>query len=142
MSDACVLDTYPWLHVIEDSGRIPRAAGRLIGVGVTLHVPAICMWEVAMLLDRGRVHLTDPRMTCERWLHTALAHPCELAPMTPRIAAAAAGLGDEGFPVDPADRLIYATARVLDLPLITGDAAIHRFEAGLPRRARRLAVWD
>ena len=142
MSDACVLDTYPWLHLIEDTGRIPRAAQPLIDAGITLHVPAMCLWEVAMLIERGRVTIADPRMTAERWLRAALAPPCEIAPLTPRIAACSAELAREGFHGDPADRMVYATARVLDLPLITGDQKIHAFEATLPRRAKRLAVWD
>lgn len=142
MSAACVLDTYPWLHLIEDTGRIPRTAQRLIGGGVTLHVPAMCLWEVAMLIEQGRVTIADPGMTAERWLRTALAPPCEVAPLTPRIAACSAELGREGFHGDPADRMVYATARVLGLPLITGDQKIRAFEATLPRRAKRLAVWD
>lgn len=142
MSDGCVLDTYPWLHLIEDTGRIPRAARRLIDAGITLHVPAMCMWEVAMLIERGRVTVNDPGMSAERWLRAALAAPYEIAPLTPRIAACAADLGREGFHGDPTDRMVYATARVMDLPLITGDEQIHAFEKDLPRRSRRLAVWD
>lgn len=142
MSDACVLDTYPWLHLMEETGTIPRRAMRLISGGATLHVPAMCLWEVAMLMGRGRIVVRDPDITCERWLRGALAAPCELSPLTPRIAACSADLEREGFHGDPADRMIYATARVLGVPLITGDQAIHRFEAGLPRRTTRLAVWD
>lgn len=142
MSDACVLDTYPWLHLIEETGTIPGRAMRLITSGATLHVPAMCLWEVAMLLGRGRIAFRDPRITCERWLRSALAAPCELAPLTPRIAAYSADLEREGFHGDPADRMVYATAWVLNLPLITGDEAIHAFEKALPRRSTRLAVWD
>ncbi len=142
MSDACVLDTYPWLHLIEDTGVIPRRAQRLIAGGITLHVPAMCLWEVAMLIERDRVTIADPRMSAERWMRAALAAPCEVAPLTPRIAACSAELGREGFHGDPADRMVYATARVMDLPLITADEKIHAYETGLPRRTRRLAVWD
>lgn len=142
MTDACVLDTYPWLHLVEGTGKLPRRAQRLIKQGTTLHVPTMCSWEVAMLLSRGRIAFRDGHMTCERWLRAAAADPCEMAPITPRIAACCAALDAEGFHGDPADRVVYATARVLDVPLITGDEKIHRFEKGLPRRVRRLAVWD
>lgn len=142
MSDACVLDTYPWLHTIEQTGKIPRRAQRLIDHGVTLHVPTMCMWEVSMLLARGRIAFRDDRITCERWLAAAGAAPCEITPITPRIAACCAELDAEGFHGDPADRVVYATARTLDVPLITGDQRIHAFEKSLPRKARRLAVWD
>lgn len=142
MSDACVLDTYPWLHAVEQTGRIPRRAQRVIHQGVTLHVPTMCMWEVSMLIARGRITFRDSRITCERWLAAAGSAPCEITPITPRIAACCAELDAEGFHGDPADRVIYATARALDVPLITGDQRIHDFEQGLPRRSRRLAVWD
>ena len=99
------------------------------------------MWERALLHQAGRWTLTDPDDTLDRWMATATADPQGVAPLTADIAIAAAGLDDEGFHRDPADRLIYATARMLDAPLITRDAGIHRFEADLPKRARRLAVW-
>lgn len=142
MSDACVLDTYPWLHLVEQTGNIPRRAQRVIERGMALHVPTICMWEVAMLLARGRIAFRDDRMTCERWLRAAGAAPYEMTPLTPAIAACCIDLDTEGFHGDPADRIAYATARVLDVPLITGDEKVHAFEKRLPRRARRLAVWD
>ena len=138
----CVLDTYPWLHFVEGTGNIPRKALRVMDGARGLLVPALCMWEVAMLLNRDRIAFRDPRLSCERWLRAALATPCELAPLTPAIAATAADLEREGFHGDPADRIVYATARELDAPLITGDAKIHEFESNLPRRTRRLAVWD
>lgn len=142
MSGACVLDTYPWLHFVEDTGNIPRRARRLIEQGLTLHVPTMCMWEVAMLIGRGRIGFRDDRITCERWLRSAGAAPCEITPITPRIAECCADLDAEGFHGDPADRIVYATARAMDLPLITGDQKIHRFEEDLPRGATRLAAWD
>lgn len=100
------------------------------------------MWELALLHQTGRWTLTDSADTLDGWMASATAQPQEVAPLTPDIVIAAAALGDEGFHRDPADRLIYATARVMDAPLITRDAGIHQFEAGLPRKARRLAVWD
>jgi len=138
----CVIDAYPWLHFVEGTGNIPRTARRVMDGAGGLLVPAVCMWQVAMLLNRNRVAFRDPRMSCERWLRAALAAPCELAPLTPDIAATAAELEREGFHGDPTDGIVYATARVLDVPLITGDSKIHHFEKGLPRRTRRLAVWD
>lgn len=102
----------------------------------------MCMWEMALLHARGRVAFHEPDLRIEDWLRTATADPFRVVALTPAIAVAAAALEHEGFHRDPADRLVYATARVLDLPLITRDQAIHRFEAGLPKRARRLAVWD
>jgi PIN domain nuclease of toxin-antitoxin system len=51
-------------------------------------------------------------------------------------------LGEEGFHADHADRLIYATARVLDLPLLTGDERIRQFERSRPKTRTRHVIWD
>jgi hypothetical protein len=59
--------------------------------------------------------------------------------MTPDITMCGVALRDVVFYCDPSDWAINATARVMDLPLNTGDQTIHRFEAGLPRRTARLA---
>ncbi len=142
MSNACVLDTHAWIAVLECPERLPRRVHRMLQHGAILHVPSTCLLEFAMLWDGGRVRTDDSRMTAEHWMTGALADPCRLTELSPRIAACAVALGREGFHRDPSDRIIYATARVLDIPLITGDEAIHRFEAGLPRRARRLALWS
>lgn len=56
--------------------------------------------------------------------------------MPPEVAATCAELGTEGFHPDPADRMIYATARALDLPLVSAESAISAFEAIYARPAR------
>jgi PIN domain nuclease of toxin-antitoxin system len=69
-------------------------------------------------------------------------HPFRLAGLTPEIAVAAVGLGREGFHADPADRLIYATARTHGVPLLSADRLMAGFETGLGRRVPRLVVWE
>ncbi len=142
MADACVLDTHAWPLCVGEPGRLPRRARRVVGRASTRHVPATCIWEVALLHQHGRFQLADADADIEVWLRQALADPVRIAPLTPEVAVVAARLEDEGFHRDPSDRLIYATARVLDLPLVTRDTRIHAFEYQLPRRTRRLAVWD
>lgn len=142
MRDACVLDTHAWIALMQGSDQLPARARRFLQRGVTMYVPDTCLREVALLWGSGRVSALDVDMPPERWLRLALADPCELMPISPEIAVCSVALGREGFHRDPSDRVIYATARVLDLPLLTRDDAIHRFEKGLPRTAKRLAVWD
>jgi hypothetical protein len=38
--------------------------------------------------------------------------------------------------------MIYATARVLDVPLLTADRRIRDFDRSLPRSRGRRVVWD
>ena len=63
----------------------------------------------------------------------------ELVSLTPRAAIQAFVLDVAGFHGDPADRLIYATAAELMVPLVTADTRIHDFVEGarLPVRL----VW-
>ena len=76
-----------------------------------------------MLVDLKRLSLDLP---LGDWLSIA-AHPrsVRLVPVTPAIAAGTAAL-PETFHRDPADRLIVATCRELEAPLVTHDRLIMR----------------
>ncbi len=93
-------------------------------------VADVSVWEVATLVERGRLTLDVP---LREWLEAA-GHPrsVRLLPVTPAIAAEVANLR-VSYPRDPADRLIVATARVLDLPVLTHDRRI--------TRSRLVARW-
>ncbi len=78
-----------------------------------------------MLVRRGRLTLDRDVRT---WVQAALA-PQSIAELAPSAATAArAGLLENPFPGDPADRLIYATAVGRDTQLITADRAIRAYD--------------
>jgi PIN domain nuclease of toxin-antitoxin system len=83
----------------------------------------ISLWEVAMLVERGRIELDLP---LGEWLEAA-AHPrsVQIVSITQRIAVAVASLPDS-FHRDPADRLIVATSRALGIPVLSHDRLINR----------------
>lgn len=121
-----VLDTHVWIWWIQGEVRLPRAAAERIeqeeatGIGVS----AISCWEVAKLVEYGRLALPLP---VEEWLTTALSYPgIELVPLTPRIAVESTQLPGD-FHNDPADQLIVATARALNCVLLTADHKIRRY---------------
>jgi PIN domain nuclease of toxin-antitoxin system len=94
-----------------------------------VHVPVVCFFELAMLLERGRIKSS---LTFNDW-HDRVAQfpglPIEtLVWEDIREARGLAAL------VDPFDRLIAGTAIRLDAPLITGDERIRA--SGLVR-----TVW-
>jgi len=92
-----------------------RAAGELACADISL-------WEIAMLLERGRVQ--SPLPTEEFLAKLCKALLLQIMPITPRIAAAAqSGSFNHG---DPADRLIAATAWVHNVELITADSELRR----------------
>jgi PIN domain nuclease of toxin-antitoxin system len=96
--------------------------------------PGLCnisLWEVAMLVQLGRVRLDDG---LEAWLRIA-ASPAtvQVIPITPVVVAEMNRL-PATFHQDPADRLIVATSRAGKLPLATLDARI--------RRSRQASLWS
>ncbi len=79
-----------------------------------------------MLVSRGRISL-DREVSL--WVSQALAGPrIEPIPLSSEAAVAAGLLDAKSFPGDPADRLIYATARSLGATLVTRDEAIRAFD--------------
>lgn len=98
-----------------------RAAIAAAQSGPGVYVSPITAWEIATLAVRRRLILDT---TPEQWFARLLALPgMRLAPMAPALLMASTGLpGDP--PRDPADRIIAATARALDLTLITRDGEL------------------
>jgi PIN domain nuclease of toxin-antitoxin system len=121
-----LLDTHAWIWWIDQDIRLGAANIAALDKLDQFSRPFIAdisLWEVAMLVERGRLNLDIP---LEEWLDAA-AHPrsVRVQPITPAIAAEVAAL-PSAFHRDPADRLIVATCRVLNLPLLTHDRRITR----------------
>ena len=86
-----------------------------------LLVSAISCWEVAMLVNRGRLALS---LDVERWFALLASHPAvRLLGLDPAVAVAATRL-PEPFHADPADRFLVAQARELGIPLLSADNKI------------------
>ena len=121
-----ILDTHIWVWWVHDDARLPEPCREYIRVNEStgLGISIISCWEVAKLVERGR--LTLPRAVTE-WLDLALAYPgVQLLDLTPRIVVESTQLPDV-FHRDPADQLIVATARVYDVPLVTLDGKIRDY---------------
>jgi PIN domain nuclease of toxin-antitoxin system len=84
---------------------------------------AISCWEVAKLVELGRLQLS---IAVDRWLAWALQQPIQLLPLTPEVAVGSTQLPGN-FHRDPADQLIVATARHYDCPLVTLDRLIRAY---------------
>lgn len=108
----------------EVSPRLSSAAADAIERSVRtsrLAVSAISIWEISMLFERKRIELSTP---FDAWLGELDSNPfVEFIPIDNRIAVEANQLPGD-FHRDPADRLIVATARLLDMPLLTADTKI------------------
>ncbi|HXA16159.1 MAG TPA: type II toxin-antitoxin system VapC family toxin [Thermoanaerobaculia bacterium] len=120
-----LLDTHVWVWWVHGDP-IPFELRQAIELREDegFAVSAISCWEVAKLVEYGRLELpTD----LSSWLNLALKESgVSLIPLTPRIAAESTRLPGD-FHRDPADQIIVATARIHDLPLATCDEKIRAY---------------
>ncbi len=118
-----VLDTHIWIWWVHGVPQLTRTQQEAIVAHEedVIGVSAISCWEVAKLVEYGRLELPCP---LEEWLEQALSYPgIHLLPLTPEIAVESTRLPGE-FHRDPADQMIVATARVYNCPLVTLDERI------------------
>jgi PIN domain nuclease of toxin-antitoxin system len=118
-----MLDTQTWVWWVTDDAQLPAVLRGYLEVNEKhgLGVSAISLLEVARLVAAGRLVLP---LSASEWLDHALAYPgMSLQPLTARVAVASTQLA-EPFHRDPADRIIVATAIVLDAVLATTDGKI------------------
>jgi PIN domain nuclease of toxin-antitoxin system len=119
------LDTHVLLWWYADDPKLPRTHRRLLSQTekqkARVGVSAISLWEIAKLVERRRLRLSRG---LDDLLADIEANPAiEVLPISARIAAESTRLGT-GFPNDPADQVIVATARCHGLILLTRDDAI------------------
>ena len=108
-----VLDTHVWIWAAE--GMTARLHARAVAAieqaarASTLAVSAISVWELAMLVKRGRLTLAT---AVSSWVEASLRPPgVRIIPVGAALALDSVQLPDFDHHKDPADRLIIATAR-------------------------------
>ena len=111
-----LLDTHVWIWSLTAPDRIPVKVRRVLEKsGQEIWLSPVSTWELALLVEKGRITIEGH---LEAWLPRAVARFQE-APVSHDIATMFA---DIRLPHgDPADRLLVATARVLNLTLVTAD---------------------
>lgn len=121
-----ILDTHIWVWWNQNDSQLSAHHQSIIenskdnGIGIC----TITLVEIARLVKRQRVILPKP---IGEWFDIALSQQgVLLISITPTIAIDAANLPGS-FHKDPADRLIVATARAYDCPLITADREINAY---------------
>jgi len=119
-----VLDTHAAVWWMSDSAKLSPKAKRAIQASISagdLVMSAASVLEIATLVRRGRLELTRG---FGDWLDDVQSLPeLRIEPVTAAIAARA-GSFDAEVQGDPIDRLIVATAIVLDESLVTADEHI------------------
>jgi PIN domain nuclease of toxin-antitoxin system len=119
-----VTDTHPLIWYV--SGKHSRLSQRVVRIfddafddRALVVIPSPVFWEISLLLEHGRIKV---RESFEIWAAALTARKgIDLSALGLDVIAEAHHLRFHG---DPFDRTIVATARVMDLPLITKDDAI------------------
>lgn len=121
-----VLDTHVWVWWTFDPRRLSKRARGTIGDAEAVGIATVSCFEVAALVEGGRIELDRPVRT---WIRHAMAlEGVAPLPLTPEIAVEAGLLDRRRFPGDPVDRILYATSRVHAAPLVTKDRVIQGFD--------------
>ena len=122
-----LLDTHALVWWVSDKKKLSHKAHATIS-DASLHdgfaVSAISMWELAMLIKKGRLKVT---IDSELWLDKVeVTKGLHIIPIDAIIARGSVSL--PGFiHDDPADRMIVATARILGISLVTVDKKIRAY---------------
>lgn len=110
-----LLDTHIWLWSQIEPGKLgSRVQRELQEPGNEKWLSPISVWEAAVLHRKGRLIISGD---VPSWFKLSLRGLLE-APLTYEIALLADQLPLHS---DPADRFLAATAKVLDLTLVTAD---------------------
>lgn len=122
-----VLDTHTLVWWVSGEPMLSRRAKAAIKKeqdGGEIIVSSISAWEIALLVQRGRLLLA---MDVQSWLATvAKIDAIKFVPVDVEIATKSVDL-PATFHSDPADRMIVATARKFAAPLVTKDEKIRAY---------------
>jgi PIN domain nuclease of toxin-antitoxin system len=125
VEDSVLLDTHVWWWFVMGSERLQDSpALTLIRKAIEhqkVFISVMSVWEMGMLEAKERIRFQQGLRT---WVEAALAKPgIRLQGLTPSIAIESTRLPGDFHP-DPMDRILVATARELNIPILTADAAI------------------
>lgn len=122
-----LLDTQALIWWISDPDKLSKRAVKVIEHEQqkgTLLVSSISVWEIYMLVVKGRIKLS---MDIETWILEIEKLPyVQIVPVNNRIAGKSVTLPGE-FHSDPADRIIVATAREYGVSVVTKDERILQY---------------
>lgn len=126
-AEVIVLDTHALLWWVNDPATLSTPARTVIDAAVeskSVHVSCISSWEIALLVERGRLRLA---LDVRDWICRCEALPfLTFVPVSNGIAIESVRLPD--FPhADPADRIIAATALSLGAGLVTKDDKLQNY---------------
>jgi len=131
-----LMDTHVLVWLDAGSSRLGHETLLLLNKALKdgeLAVSAISFWEIAMLVEKGRLEI---KMELSHWRKELLHNGLQELPLSGSIAIRAGSLVD--FHGDPADRMIVATAMESSVPLLSADRKVLKWPGGVKCRDARL----
>lgn len=125
-----ILDTHALVWWVNGDSQLSANAKKAIEQEIAAEegvvmVSSISAWEIAMLVNADRLTLT---MGVDDWLETiSEIEGVQFIALDNAVAVESTRLPGE-FHKDPADRMIVALSRHLNVPLVTADSKIRRYK--------------
>ncbi len=126
-----LLDTHALVWLDEGNHLLGKKSLSIIDESLKsgeLFVSTISFWEIAMLINKGRL---DMQIDVNIWRQNLISHGLQEVALSGDIAISSALLKD--FHGDPADRMIVATAINLTATLCSADKKILSWKNNLTR---------
>ncbi len=121
-----LIDTHIWIWLIGAPDKLSSAATKALAQDPNIGISVLSCWEISLLCHKSRLNLG---ISTQEWIERTRSQlSVQFIPLSVVAATMAGGTEamDWDHP-DPADRLIVATARTLNLDLITADRTIHSY---------------
>jgi PIN domain nuclease of toxin-antitoxin system len=123
-----ILDTHTFLWWNMDDPQLSHAAREFITDGGNeLFLSAASAWEIALKCAKGRLKLPQAP---DVYVADRLASN-RILPLPVEISHALRTYHLPDIHQDPFDRLLIAQSQLEDLPILTADAAIRRYEVSI-----------
>jgi PIN domain nuclease of toxin-antitoxin system len=120
-----LLDTRAFLLWVSGSDRLtPTAADAIAHPSSIVLVSAVSAWEIAMKAAAGRLELLGP---AEQYVPDRMREH-GFAPLPVDLAHALRAGALPRIHGDPFDRMLVAQAQVEDVPIVTGDPLVGRYD--------------
>ncbi len=122
-----LLDTHVLVWWVSNPEKLSATARKTItgqANGDIILVSSISVWEIYLLVKKGRLRLT---MDVDAWTEKVGTIPSvQFVPVDNSVAAKSVMLPGD-LHDDPADRMIIATAMLHGVPVVTSDARIKTY---------------
>lgn len=133
MTDGLLLDTHTVIWYLAEPDKLSQTASLAIDsafdTGIPLYISAICLVEIVYLCEKGRI----PEAAAESIIETLTGGGAfSIVPLDEAVARTLAGIPRYSVP-DMPDRIIAATGRLLNVPIVTKDSLL--------RSSRAVTIW-